>query len=153
MLTPKKLFEISVYRIEESTYHREMSAHIEKENSKYQIPLNEGYLRKEYGGDWRYNEIIGFLQFYRYGDNQIRCNYWETDSIRKVRTRQKRFVQISDSYCHELFSKSASNLNLAQTIKSAVEHCETRLKKKNRVLNKELFDNTVDFIDWKSLLS
>ena len=132
-----------------------MFSYIEKINSTNQNPLNQAHLRKEYGGDWKYNEIIGFLQFYRYGGNQIRCEYWDTDSIRKVRTRQKRFEKISDSYCNELFSKSESNLKLAQTMKNAVEHCETRLKMKNKnqILDRELFDNTVDFIDWKSLLS
>ena len=114
--------------------------------------MSDAYLHKLYGGDWRYNEIIGFLRFYRYGSNQIRCDYTETDSVKKTRTRKKVFEKISDRYCTQLFATSSSNIDLVKIMRSAVEHCENRLKKKNRVLDKELFENTVDFIDWKSLL-
>ncbi len=153
MFTCKKLFEIPVYRLDESSYHSQMTTHISKINSQYQHPLDEGYLKKKYGGDWKYNEIIGFLQFYRYGNNQIRCEYWETNSMRKVRTRKKQFEKVSDRYCREPFSNSAENTVLAQTMRNAVEHCDIILKKKKRVLDKELFDSTVDYVDWKSLLS
>ncbi len=153
MLKCKKLFEIQVYRIKENDYYDEMRSYIEKINENNSNPLSSEYLRKEYGGDWKYNEIIGFLQFYRYGENQIRCEYWDTEAIRKVRTRRKTFVQVSNSYCNEMLSKSESNLALAQLMKNAVAHCENRLKNKNWTLDRELFDNTVDFIDWKSLLS
>jgi hypothetical protein len=153
MLTCKKLFEIPVYRLDESTYYSQMTTHISKINGKNQCPLDEGFLKKQYGGDWKYNEIIGFLLFYRYGSNQIRCNYWETNSMKKVRTRKKQFEEVSDSYCREPFSMSAGNTVLAQTMRSAVEHCNVILKKKKRILDKELFECTVDYIDWKSLLS
>ncbi|ABM35945.1 hypothetical protein [Polaromonas naphthalenivorans] len=153
MLKSKKLFEIQVYRTKENDYYNEMRSYIEKINSDNSNPLISEHLRKEYGGDWKYNEIIGFLQFYQYGENQIRCEYWDTEATRKVRTRRKTFVQVSNSYCNEMFSKSESNLALAQLMKNAVEHCENRLKNKNWTLDRELFDNTVDFIDWKSLLN
>lgn len=152
MLTIKYLFEIPVYRLSESDYYKKLIDYISGINSKMSTPMSDAYLRKQYGGDWRYNEIIGFLRFYRYGCNQIRCDYAETDAIKKTRTRKKLFEKLSDSYCIEQFSRSASNIDLAKSMRSAVEHCENRLKKKNRVLDKELFENTVDFIDWKSLL-
>ena len=152
MLTCKNLFEVSVYRLEKSDYYNKMSVHIEKVNSKNQYSLNECYLRKNYGGDWRYNEIIGFLRFYRYGSNQIRCEYWETDAKKKVRTRKKQFEKLSDNYCNEPFHKSAKNSDLVQTMKNAVEHCETRINNKKLIMDRDLFDNIVNFIDWKSLL-
>lgn len=151
MLTCKNLFEIPAYRLGENSYYEKMSSHVFLTNQDKDYPIDEGYLRKQFGGDWRYNEIIGFLRFYRYGQNQIRCEYWETDAKKKVRTRKKQFVQISDSYCREPFSPTASNAELANVMKSAVEHCEQRLKK--RILDRELFDATVDLIDWKALLS
>lgn len=151
MLTCKNLFEIPVYRLSEDDYYEKMRNHISQANQGKDYPIDEGYLRKEYGGEWRYNEIIGFLRFYRYGQNQIRCEYWETDAKKKVRTRKKQYSQVSDSYCAEKFSPNSSNEKLSQTMKSAVEHCEQRLKR--RVLDRELFDATVDLVDWKSLLS
>ena len=33
-------------------------------------------LKYEYGGDWEYNEIIGYLEFYKIGNN-IRCAYYK----------------------------------------------------------------------------
>jgi hypothetical protein len=92
LLTCKNLFEVPVYRLEESAYYNKMFAHIKKVNAKNEYPINECYLRKEYGGDWRYNEIIGFLRFYRYGSSQIRCEYWETDAKIKVLTRKNNLV-------------------------------------------------------------
>lgn len=163
MLKTKYLFELQVYRLEESCYYAKMKTHIEKANAKMKeqidkidpnltMPSDAKYLRKEYGGDWQYNEIIGFLKFYQYGANQIRCEYWETDSSRKVKTRKKQFIQKSDSYCREPFSKSDTNVNLAKTMKNAVDHCEVILKKKNRHIDKELFNNTVDHVAWKDVL-
>jgi len=151
MLKTKYLFELHVYRIQETEYYSAMKKYMDKINSKMQIPIDRGYLRKQYGGDWQYNEIIGFLKFYQYGANQIRCEYWETDSSRKVKTRKKQFIQKSDSYCREAFSKSDTNINLAKTMKNAVDHCEVILKKKNRYIDKELFNNTVDHVAWRDV--
>lgn len=151
MLTYKYLFELAVYRLSEDSYYEQMRSHISQTNHDKDYPVDESYLRKEYGGDWRYNEIIGFLRFYQYGQNQIRCEYWETDAKKKVRTRKKQYFQVSDSYCTKRFSLNSPNEELANTMKSAVEHCEQRLKR--RVLDRELFDATVDLIDWKALLN
>ena len=152
MLKTKFLFELHVYRLKETEYYSAMKKDMDKTNSKMQIPMDTRYLRKQYGGDWQYNEIIGFLKFYQYGANQIRCEYWETDSSRKVKTRKKQFIQKSDSYCREPFSKSDTNVNLAKTMKNAVDHCEVILKKKNRNIDKELFNNTVDHVAWRDVL-
>lgn len=152
VLTKKYLFEIPVYRLGESDYYKKLIDYKNSINSKLAISMSDACLHKQYGGDWRYNEIIGFLRFYRYGSNQIRCDYAETDAVKKTRTRKKLFENISDIYCAEPFTISSSNVDLAKTMRNAIEHCEIRLKKKNRVLDKELFENAVDFIDWRSLL-
>ena len=153
MLTTKYLFEIPIYRLNEYVYQNDMNAHIEKLNSKFENPMDIAYLRDKYGGVWRYNEIIGFLRFFQYGENRIRCEYWDTDSVNKVRTKRKLFVQKSNNYCNEPFSKSSMNSDLAETMKKAVEHCEGRIKNKKRFLDRELFDNTVDHIDWSGLIN
>lgn len=151
MLTIKYLFEMPAYRLSENIYYEKMAASISKTNQGKEYPTNEDYLRYKYGGDWRFNEIVGFLRFYRYGENQIRCEYWESEAKKKVRTRKKQFILVSDSYCTETFSRTASNVELAHTMRSAVEHCESRLK--NLVIDRELFDASVGLIDWNSILS
>lgn len=154
MITKKYLFEIPVYRLDESTYYQQLDQYIQRENAKYENPMDHGYLREQFGGDWQFNEIIGFLRFYQYGGNRIRCDYWETDAKHKVgNAKRKRFIQISDSYCNEPFSPSDSNATLAATMQSAVDHCEQRLKKKRRYLDKTIFENTVNHMDWRGLLA
>ncbi len=151
MLKCKSLFEIPVYRISEEQYYKKQNSYIEQSNQDKEYPIDKSYLSSKYGGDWRYNEIIGYLRFYKYGANQIRCEYWETEAKRKVRTRKKQFIMVSDSYCREPFAQSASNAELANVMKSAVEHCQIRLKP--RVLDRSLFDATVDLIDWQTFLN
>ena len=152
MLKTNYLFELPVYRLEEKKYYSAMKKHIDKFNAAQQFPMDVRVLRKQYGGDWQYNEIVGFLKFFQYGANQIRCEYWETDSSRKVKTRKKLFVKKSDSFCREPYSKGDRNANLALTMKSAVEHCENILKKKNWYVDKSLFSNTVDHVSWRDVL-
>jgi len=158
------LFELHVYRLKESDYYKQMEAHIKKSKTKMQeqidsvdpkleIPSDDAYLRKSYGGSWQYNEIIGFLKFYKYGASQIRCEYWETDSLHKRKTRKKKFIQKSSNFCREPFSKRDTNIDLAKTMKNAVDHCDVILKKKNRYIDKELFKNTVDYVAWRDVLS
>jgi hypothetical protein len=59
MLKTKELFELPVYRLEEDKYNQSLCEHIVNN------PLMSAeYSRKNFGGDWQYNEIIGFLRFY-----------------------------------------------------------------------------------------
>jgi len=61
------------------------------------------------------------------------------------------FAVNCDSYCKEPFSKSASILALANTMKRAAEHCVSRIK--NRISDRRLFDSIVNYIDLKSLIN
>ena len=146
MMDKKYLIEVAIYRLPESKYYNDLQEHIDKSN------VDSAYSRKQFGGDWQYNEIIGYLKFYQYDKCTIRCDYWETDSKRKVRTRKKQFVQISDSYCNEKFSINATNQELANILKEALTHCESRLSNR-RYIDREVFDNTVDYVDWMAVLS
>ena len=152
MLKTKYLFELSVYRLTEEKYYNDRKKYIENINLNNPFPVDDKYLHKNYGGDWQYNEIIGFLKFYQYGCNQMRCYYSETDAIKKVKTRTKQFVQISDSYCNKKFSKESSNEELIQIIKECVEHCQVRLNKKKRYIDTTIFNNLVDNVAWNNVL-
>lgn len=147
MLKNKELFELPIYRLKEDDYNESLREHIEKNS-----PMSAGYSRKVYGGDWQYNEIIGFLRFYVSGKRQIRCEYWQTDAKRKVRTQKKQFIMTSDSYCAQNFNPLASNEDLKTTIISCINHCKGQLNK-NRYVDERLFRGTFDYIDWSSLLA
>jgi hypothetical protein len=147
MLKTKELFELPIYRLKEDEYNESLREHIKKNS-----PMSAEYSRKDYGGDWQYNEIIGFLRFYVSGKSQIRCEYWQTDAKRKVRTPKKQFIMTSDSYCTQNFNPSASNDDLKATIQSCIDHCKVNLGGKWHV-DERLFRETFDYINWSSLLA
>lgn len=147
MLKTKELFELPVYRLEEGKYNQSLCDHIDNN------PLMSAeYARKNFGGDWQYNEIIGFLRFYVSGQRQIRCEYWETDTKRKVKTRRKQFVMTSDSYCTQNFNPSASNEDLKTTILNCIDHCKVNLGRKRHV-DERLFREIFNHISWSGLLA
>lgn len=147
MLKTKELFELPIYRLKEDEYNESLREHIEKKS-----PMSAEYSRKDYGGDWQYNEIIGFLRFYVSGKGQIRCEYWQTDAKSKRKTSKKQFVKTSDSYCTQNFNPSASKKDLKTTIESCIDHCKGQLGSKWHV-DERLFRETFDYIDWSSLLA
>ena len=147
VLKTKELFELPVYRLEEEIYNKSLCEHIEKNK-----PMLASYSRKKYGGDWQYNEIIGFLRFYVSGKRQIRCEYWQTDAQRKVKTSKKLFLMTSDSFCTRSFDPAASNEALKETILDCIDHCKSNLPQK-RHIDLRLFMETFNFIDWCKVLA
>ena len=147
MLKTKELFELPVYRLEKHKYNQLLLDYIANNPI-----VSAAYCRKYFGGDWQYNEIIGFLRFYVSGKRQIRCEYWETDKKRKVKTRKKQFVMTSDSYCAQNFNPSSNNEDLKTIIISCIDHCKINLGRKRHV-DERLFRETFDYIDWSSLLT
>lgn len=91
---------ISVYRLSKTKYYDLMEVALQKDKPEW----DENYIaknpqveesfklfhRKSYGGDWEFNEIIGYVKLYFYG-SQVRGEYWSTLPSRKVRTRKKQF--------------------------------------------------------------
>ncbi len=156
MFIEQDLFELNVYRLKEDDYLEKRFEYIKKKRLKYQKTQiqqqeEDAYLSKMYGGEWQYNEIIGFLKFYQ-KNNKIRCTYWETDALRKVKTRKKQFQYITDKFCNTVFFKSYSNKQLIEVMKSSVEHCKGRDEMKNRFIDSSIFDNIVNYLNWKELL-
>ena len=85
MLKIIELFEIPIYRVSEDIYYEKLREYIANNTTEY---TSDSYLKKKFGGDWIYNEVIGYFKFYRYDKRQIRCEYWETDASNKVKTRK-----------------------------------------------------------------
>jgi len=150
MFKTKSLFEIPVYRISRQEYYEERNNYVSNINSKLICPLDTKFLHDQYGGDWEYNEIIGFIKLFQYGGNQLRCEYHETIAKRKIRTRTKVFAKVSDKYCERKFSNNCSNNDLIKIVKDCIDHCTVRLKK--RYVDVEIFSNMVEHISWDVLL-
>ena len=146
VLKTKELFELPVYRIDEDTYNSQLRDHI-KSNSL----ISPECAHKSFGGSWQYNEVVGFLRFYISGKRQIRCEYWQTDTERKGRTRKKQFVMTSDSFCKQNFDPNADNDNLKSMLLGCIDHCSVNLPRRH--IDMRIFMQTFKFIDWRSVLA
>tara|TARA_R110001583_G_scaffold159747_1_gene311608 strand:+ start:4673 stop:5122 length:450 start_codon:yes stop_codon:yes gene_type:complete len=149
MFKPKELFEIPIYRVSEETYYEKLRGYIVENTTEYS---SESYLRKQFGGDWLYNEIIGYIKFYKYDRRQIRCEYWETDALKKVKTRKKQFIRKSDNFSSIPFNADATNIELIERLNMCIIDAISQLPI-NRVANRELLDITFEFIDWRKVLA
>jgi hypothetical protein len=145
LLNTKSLFELPIYRINKDSYYENFKKYV-NENSTlhYQSSIDN------FGGEWEYNEIIGYMKFYISGGTQIRVEYKETNAKKKVKTRKKTFVLNSDSFCVRQISTNMDNPSLIESIKECIDNCKDRLP--NRYIDTTFIDNTIGHTDWKSVI-
>ncbi|KLD97630.1 hypothetical protein [Aliarcobacter butzleri] len=142
MLLPTKvLFELNVYRKSEKSYLKEY------QGSSY---FQNGFSIQYFGGEWEYNEIIGFLKFYISGNTQIRVEYKETNKKSKFKTRNKQFILNTDSFCTRQTSGNLTSQEIGNLIKDCIDDCGKRLK--NRYIDTKFIDTTINSTDWKSII-
>ena len=154
----KTLFELPIYRVSEEQYYKSFSEHYEKRkiphnNLLYEESLNQN-LRKDFGGDWKYNEIVGYLRFYKYVDYSIyiNCFYYKVNKKRITKTRTKQFIPIDDTLYKIIIIYLYGNQQIAKKITEMVDWCSTLPAVHKRYIDREIFDNTVNCIDWRVLL-
>ncbi len=154
----KTLFELPIYRVSEEQYYKSFSEHYEKRkiphnNLLYEESLNQN-LRKDFGGDWKYNEIVGYLRFYKYVDYSIyiNCFYYKVNKKRITKTRTKQFIPIDDTLYKIIIIYLYDNQQIAKKITEMVDWCSTLPAVHKRYIDREIFDNTVNCIDWRVLL-
>jgi hypothetical protein len=151
MLLPTTvLFELAVYRTDEDSYYREFEEYRIK-NINIHTPERSPIHLVRFKGQWEYNEIVGFLKFYVSGKTQIRVEYSETNSKRKVKTRTKIFVAQNDSFCTMPLTNKSSDPEILEVIESCIEHCRERLK--NRYIDIRLFESTYKHIPWHKVIA
>lgn len=153
--TGKVIFELPVYRLSEKMYYDKFSEEYEKRKIPNDDPIYEEKINqnifKDYGGAWKYNEIIGYLEFYTQ-KTDIRCAYYKVNVKRIVRTRKKQY-EINDDTIYKInIVRRFTNEQLVSKIKGLVDNCISLDKFKNRYVDKTLFDNTVNYIDWHKLI-
>lgn len=161
----KYLFDIPVYRLTESQYEQNQTEYIKRFVPEYnpnqlfekllkgEFNFDESFQAKNYGGSWRYNEIIGYIRIYLFCRNQIRGDYIQTDAKRIVRTRKKQFIKKIEKIVPEVRIRDVSS---KKEIHAAIEKCinRCRLSKvlKNRYLDLEYYNLFSNFIEWGNLL-
>lgn len=159
------LFEISVYRLTHEAYSEKQNEYVKKHvcgynSEKLLLQLakdkNDNEARdkirdasfwfSDFGGGWRYNEIIGYLRIYQYG-SQIRAEYWQNDVKRVVKTRRKKFVIKNRTLVPEVRIKDG---DIAEAIDLCVNACKNKLSK--RYLDLETYELILRHVNWKSVL-
>ena len=160
------LFEIHVYRLTEEAYSKKQNEYVIKQVGDYDSEkllfqsvkpeggeearrkINEAsYWFGEFGGGWRYNEIIGYIRVYKYG-SQVRAEYWQNDVKRIVKTRKKKFVTKNRKLVPEI---SIKNGDIGEAIELCVNECKNKLK--NRYLDLGTYDLVLRHVNWKSVLN
>lgn len=144
------LFELAVYRIDENSYYRDFEKYRIK-NINNHAPEHSSIHLKCFGGEWEYNEIVGFLKFYISGKTQVRVEYSETSCRRKVKTRNKIFTPQNSSFCTIELPNKNSNSEIMKIIESCIEHCRGRLK--NRYIDTRFFESTYKHIQWNEVIA
>ena len=149
LLCTKVLFELPVYRLSKEKYIEDYDSFISRPSHS---GLSESYLLNIFGGEWQYNETIGYLKFYLSGNTQIRCDYWETSAKRKVRSRKKIFVRNTHSLCTSQINRKSDNKQIHKVIEESIAHCISRLPS-SRYVDRSTFDSVFRHIDWQSVMA
>lgn len=150
---------IPVYRLPEDKYYSQMNEDFERQISKswgdsfrQENPRLEDnwkrHHRSAYGGDWEFNEIIGYIKLFFMG-SQVRGEYWSTKPRRKVRTRKKEF----EFKAHKLAAESEIWDKTSEGILSAIEEYLARCQKElgSRHVDLREFESLKNHVDWVSV--
>ena len=159
--------DIPVYRLSSDEYYKQRSVYVDSMAKKYGSNLTSSdpviaarlartdeefrrHLCKTYGGEWRYNEVIGYVRLHLLG-SQVRGAYWRVDAKRIVRTRKKIIEEPWDWKLApetELPTKGSNN-EIYLAILEHVEDCSKELKK--RYLDTEQLTTIGPYVDWRAL--
>lgn len=150
---------IPVYRLSEDKYYFQMNDDFERRVSqswddsfRQENPGLEDnwkrHHRSAYGGDWEFNEIIGYIKLFFMG-TEVRGEYWSTKPRRKVRTRKKEF----EFKAHKLAAESEIWEKSNEGIRSAIEEYLARCQRElgNRHVDLREFESLKDYVDWVSV--
>lgn len=159
MVFDKYFIVISVYRLPKDKYFLQMKEDFEKliarswdESFRQSNPDSvESWRRSHrssYGGDWEFNEVIGYIKLFFMG-SQVRGEYWSTEPRRKVKTRKKQF----EFKAHKLVAESEIRDKTSDGILAAIDEYLSRCKKelKSRHIDLREFEALKDHVNWFSV--
>ena len=158
-------FEIPVYICEEDAYCREREKAkqkflenlyvkcngISREQAPDIYPNAEYFFEYDYGGAWRYNQVIGWIRLYVL-DWQIRGEIWFVKATRIRRNmRKKRYYWFGKAF--ELwFYDQDSSAEIYEEIYHTLEQLRDELPFKKRYIDIEASYNIGQHVDWHGLI-
>jgi hypothetical protein len=106
-------------------------------------------LEREFGGCWRFNEIVGYIRLFFLG-YQIRGELWRVNVKRFVRTRRKTFFHQPGFRPEVNISIDSSNQEIFDCIVKLLNRVRPRFK--GRFVDSSIIEHIGPYIDWNSLL-
>ena len=165
MISNNYFFTLPVYRLHKEKYYQDMNMHIENElrpkSELEEVIYKKAYnkdaefynirkfsLIQNYGGCWEFNEIIGYVKLYFYG-NQIRGEYWAVKAKKIVKSRKKQFEIKTHKLHVALTIEDDTNNGILCKIEEYISGCENKLRE--RYVDKQEFIKLAPHIDWAKL--
>lgn len=159
MVFDQYFLAVPVYRIKEDKYYSDMENDFEELVSKSweddlpqknsnSVERFKSYHRSSYGGDWEFNERVGYIKLHFLG-TQVRGEYWETIAKRKVRTRRKQFEFKTHKLAAEVGIMKLTKDGIIQAVEEYLARCKKEVKYRHIDLRE--FDALKNFIDWPAL--
>lgn len=159
-------FDVPVYRLPEERYYCERDKYIESVIFPEGSPYNDAkraneaddrnyyiatrdHLERNYGGCWRFNEIIGYVRLHFLG-SQVRGEYYGVRKKRVVRTRRKTLEWQTWKLAPEIDLQGLyTNEQIFEAVRKYLKACSNELP--CRYIDTELFELVGKHIDWCSL--
>lgn len=152
-------FEIPIYRCDIDTHTSEMEAMKKKYvNPDWEETAPESYQNMIYYFErdkwypWRYNEVIGWICLYIFG-NQVRGDLWFEDSKRIGKgVRKKKFIYYGKAFEVSIYKDWTSEQIFNKIIDQleALKRSDTTFKKRH--IDVKAFKIIGEFVDWKALV-
>jgi hypothetical protein len=157
-------FDLPIYRLSEDDYFRQRRQYVEEvidhaggrtERDPEIVRQIESHANRIYGGQWIYNEIIGFVRLY-FDGSQVLGAYFRTNAKRITKTRKKTFEWIAHKLASEVnlpyeagrvFNPTSDEILSAVT--EYIDRCKKELPK--QYIDDAQFMRVAAFIDWKAL--
>jgi hypothetical protein len=160
----KPFFDLPIYRLPSEEYFRQRDQYVEelvdRSGGRFDrdpdiVRQIESYANRAYGGQWIYNEIIGFIGLY-FDGSQILGAYFRTSAKRIMKTRKKTFEWVSHKLAPEVSLPyhpgrpfNPTNEEILGAVLEYIDRCKKELPK--RYIDDSQFMRVAPFIDWKAL--
>jgi len=159
----RPFFDLPIYRLTEDEYFQQRDQFVEelvaqsggRDRDPDIVRQIEFYAHQKFGGQWIYNEIIGFVRLY-FDGSQVLGAYFRTTGKRIIKTRKKTFEWVSHKLAAEVslpyspgrpFDPTSEEIVCA--VLEYIDRCKQELS--NWYIDDSQFLRVAGFIDWKAL--
>jgi hypothetical protein len=118
----------------------------------HQCQFLENSFRKQFGGPWQFNQVVGWLRLYIEG-SVIGGHLWWVDG-KRLQTRMRKTFQLI-TYSNILptwFRPEDESSKIYSDTLSAIEHLSRRRKYRGRYFDLDPFRRLGPFVDWRALM-